>query len=292
MISRPLHYHRRSYLVSSQSHSSVCLESRRFQATLVSNRKSSKQRSFLPSTSNLSSGRSSVSAQNNSNNSTNNNGATHGVPWHQALRAFRHQLFAGQELTSDLAQRVTTIFERQGDAADLLRWWILFRCENVPPTVSEARALLYHNMWKQALYTSVIATTPPGVYSEFGQHAAIATCRSGNWRLALQLCQRWEVSNDLQQSDSEQNENESSMVIPSNSFSPSPSAFLAAASMRNVNKAQQQQQHGSTSRTSSSSSVTTNGIMVNVPSWAVALNAMFVSARQRQAKNEKSGGDE
>jgi hypothetical protein len=178
--------------------------------------------------------------------------------WQQALTAFRHQLFAGQELTPDLAQRVTTIFERQGDAADLLRWWILFRCERVAPTVSEARALLYHNMWKQALYTSVIATPPK--YTEFGHHAAIATCRSGNWRLALQLCQSWEAGKSQEELEEEE----------------VPSAFLAAAEVgnRGDNKKQTMitdHHHHSEEETGEEKFI--------VPTWARALNAMIFASK-------------
>ena len=117
------------------------------------------------------------------------------APWHNALRAFSQQLFAGQELSGELAGRISSTFERQGNAADFLRWWIIYRCENVPPAAAEGRALLHHAMWKQALFTAAIALPP--TYSEFGHHAIVAACRAGNWRSALQLCQSWRSAEEI-----------------------------------------------------------------------------------------------
>ena len=230
------------------------------------------------------------------------------TPWHHALKAFRHQLFAGQELTSDLAERVTKIFERQGDAADLLRWWILFRCENVPPTVSEARALLYHNMWKQALYTSsVVASTEQldaPLFTEFVKHAAVATCRSGNWRLALQLCQNWEQQQQqLVDDDEEEDELLSSRKTTSSS------AYFEAIGrttgnyrQSNTQKEEEDVEGNNSSRRISSSAIeevesrsrsSSREVLGkrisndSSPSWAVALSAMFAKAEEKTKEKKR-----
>lgn len=133
-----------------------------------------------------------------------------GPPWHRALHAFSQQLFAGQDLSTEVATRIAAVFEQGGSAADFLRWWIVFRCEDAPATTEEARALLRHNMWKQALYTASIspsAFSPAETassdflpttrgYTEFGHYAVVAACRSGNWQLALSLCSTWKEAND------------------------------------------------------------------------------------------------
>lgn len=137
-----------------------------------------------------------------------------GPVWHRALHAFSQQLFAGQDLSTETVTRISTVFEQGGTAADFLRWWIVFRCEDATPTTAEARALLRHGMWKQALFTASMvsaSSSPPKLattsspsavvsqqdYTEFGHYAVVAACHSGNWQLALKMCSEWKSAKEL-----------------------------------------------------------------------------------------------
>ena len=70
-------------------------------------------------------------------------------------------------------------------AEQLLRWWLLFRCESLPPSTVELVALDRHRCWQEALYTVQTASNPwdPNLAQE------LITLFAGrrDWELCLKL---------------------------------------------------------------------------------------------------------